>query len=367
MKKEPLITVIIPIYNIEKYVGKCIESVCSQTYQNIEILLIDDCSKDGSLQICNQYAQMDNRIVVIHNTVNKGIAAVRNLGLRQAKGIFYLFVDGDDYIASDLCERAINAVSTTGIDTVHWGYECIDEAGNTFSRIEPILSEQRIISHDEIFDKILNTFVVSIDDLYYWFSHSMSYYEAIHSKKQLASVCRYLLSAKIIKDNKLCFPDDISRGEDIVFLFGYLQCIQEIVNISGSAYYYLQRSNSLMRNDTDIENKIKLMEAMDCTVAYAPESKRELLRDKWRGQRILIAMNTARNMAKVHGLWKGYKEYRRLAAHPITVDAYSKIQLSGVPIKYRIAIGMNKYRLYFLFYLCVYLMKLMHVDMAPMD
>lgn len=99
-----LISVIIPVYNIEKYLGKCIKSVMEQTYKNIEIILVNDGSTDSCGKICDYYKKIDNRIVVIHKT-NGGLSSARNEGLNVVKGSFVCFVDGDDYIENNMLEE----------------------------------------------------------------------------------------------------------------------------------------------------------------------------------------------------------------------------------------------------------------------
>lgn len=104
LNKEDLISVIIPIYNVEKYLSECISSVLEQTYKNLEIILIDDGSTDNSLDVCKSFAEKDKRIRVIHQQ-NQGIAQVRNLGVAQAKGELLFWVDSDDYICNEMIER----------------------------------------------------------------------------------------------------------------------------------------------------------------------------------------------------------------------------------------------------------------------
>ena len=91
------ITIIVPVYNVEKYLSKCVESILAQTYTELQILLIDDGSSDGSGKICDQYAKMDRRIEVVH-TANRGLVAARKTGLEHSSGEYIGFVDGDDYI-----------------------------------------------------------------------------------------------------------------------------------------------------------------------------------------------------------------------------------------------------------------------------
>lgn len=98
-----LISIIVPIYNVELYLEKCIESIINQTYKNLEIILVDDGSTDSCGKICDEYAKKDNRIKVIHK-INGGLSDARNKGMEIAKGKYIGFVDGDDYVASDMYE-----------------------------------------------------------------------------------------------------------------------------------------------------------------------------------------------------------------------------------------------------------------------
>ena len=104
---EPLVSVIIPIYNAEKYVSKCIESIINQSYCRLEILLINDGSTDKSAEICDTYAHMDERIKVIHK-LNEGVSSARNLGIDEANGEFLSFVDSDDWLMPLAYERIVH-------------------------------------------------------------------------------------------------------------------------------------------------------------------------------------------------------------------------------------------------------------------
>ncbi len=107
--KTDLISIIVPVYNTAKYLKRCLDSIVSQTYSNIEIILIDDGSTDESGEICEEYAQRDKRIKVFHQE-NKGLSAARNIGLDASTGQYISYVDSDDYIADNMCERLVNAI-----------------------------------------------------------------------------------------------------------------------------------------------------------------------------------------------------------------------------------------------------------------
>lgn len=102
--KNVEVSIIVPVYNVGKFLAKCLESLVGQTFKNIEIICINDGSTDNSLEILNSFAGKDERIILV-NQPNQGVSKVRNCGLEMAKGKFLLFIDGDDYIASDFVEN----------------------------------------------------------------------------------------------------------------------------------------------------------------------------------------------------------------------------------------------------------------------
>ena len=107
VSKEPLITVVVPIYNVEDYLNKCIESIVNQTYKNLEIILVDDGSPDNSPKMCDDWAKKDKRIKVIHKE-NGGVSSARNIGIDKSKGEWITFVDADDWIEKTYIEDMYN-------------------------------------------------------------------------------------------------------------------------------------------------------------------------------------------------------------------------------------------------------------------
>ncbi|WP_432700193.1 glycosyltransferase family 2 protein [Kluyvera cryocrescens] len=117
MKKNILVSVIIPMYNVEKFIEKCISSVIKQTYKNIEIILIDDGSPDNSGYIAEKLAKLDSRIFVTR-TENNGVSSARNLGIRLSTGKYLVFVDGDDYLAPDYIDYMMTLALNSGAEFV---------------------------------------------------------------------------------------------------------------------------------------------------------------------------------------------------------------------------------------------------------
>ena len=114
---KPLISVIVPIYMIDRYIGLCIESIINQTYKNLEIILVDDGSTDKCPEICDLYGRKDPRIKVIHKP-NGGLVSARKAGLQQSNGIYISYVDGDDWIEPGFIEGLYSAAETSGADMV---------------------------------------------------------------------------------------------------------------------------------------------------------------------------------------------------------------------------------------------------------
>lgn len=117
MKKDYKISIIIPVYNVEDYLSECVDSILNQTYENYEVLLIDDGSTDKSPQICDTYSEKNNKISVIH-TRNRGLSAARNLGTEKAQGEYIFYLDSDDYVENNVLERMFKIVEQDNADIV---------------------------------------------------------------------------------------------------------------------------------------------------------------------------------------------------------------------------------------------------------
>lgn len=214
MKKNLLVTVIVPIYNAEKYLGECIDSIVNQTYKNIEIILVNDGSKDKSIDICQEYANKDARIKIIDKQ-NSGVSDTRNEGIAKSNGDYLMFVDSDDTIDKMCVEKMVNESREKtfiigNILRYKGKYEKIQNYNNTtkeYSKIDFLLLYKKMLIN--------------------------------------APVAR-LYDANIIKNNNICFNRKISLGEDLLFNFEYLNNIEKITLISDYMYYYrLGNNNSL--------------------------------------------------------------------------------------------------------------------------
>lgn len=152
MKQKKKVSIIVPVYNSEKYLEKCLSSIINQTYQNIEIIIIDDGSKDNSYAICKQYAHIDKRITIDHQD-NKGASSARNKGIEMATGNYLLFVDSDDWIEKEMVEKLLAKCEENLADVVVFGWKCENEQQQ---KHRPV-SVDTIFKWTEVVEKIIQS------------------------------------------------------------------------------------------------------------------------------------------------------------------------------------------------------------------
>ena len=221
---EDLVTVIIPVYNVESYLATCLDSVVNQTYQNLQIILVNDGTKDHSLEICEAYAQKDSRITII-NKENGGLSSARNKGLEYAKGVYCYFMDSDDYIERDLIEKAVGKMSEEDADMVIFGMERFREDNDEIESFELDDCTYLLPNPQKRFEFIAHE--------YYQYNVA---YEVWNKLYKLDIIKQYNMK---FEDNKTIF------AEDVCFLSYYLLHAKKIVSMRGRFYHYLIRGSSL--------------------------------------------------------------------------------------------------------------------------
>ena len=227
-KNCPLITVIVPIYNVEKYLSFCLESIINQTYRNLEIILIDDGSPDNCGEICDNYASHDSRIKVIHK-INGGVSSARNAGLNIATGEWLYFIDPDDWIDLDTLELVLNQATQTGTDLCFFDTEQVFKGTTAYC--------PAIKSKESIF---LN--LTDIDTL------CMYMYQTGN--------CNFIVrSACVLK--KIFYNESLSISEDTIFKFILYKQINGFSHLKRPLYHYRMRENSCMGTIT--LNLVKLV------------------------------------------------------------------------------------------------------------
>ncbi len=157
----PLISIIVPVFNVEKYLPECLDSILNQTYSHLEIILIDDGSTDTSGQICDEYAAKDERVRVLHKS-NEGLSAARNSGLDIAVGEYFCFVDSDDYVSRELCDRVMKAFTDNDAQIISFGCKLVDDGGKIIGSTESI--HNTVLNREDA----LRELVTGNINNYYW-------------------------------------------------------------------------------------------------------------------------------------------------------------------------------------------------------
>ena len=214
-----LVSVIIPIYNVENYLERCLDSVINQTIKDIEIILVNDGSTDNSGAICNKYAEKDKRIIVI-NKKNGGLSDARNKGLDKASGKYIAFVDSDDFIHKDMLYKLVNQCEQLDCDIAIGSHM-------RFSKIEEIKEVEKIYN-PILFDSI---------------SAMSNYLADNEDKKIFTMVCDKIYKRELFDDIR--FPYG-KLYEDGFVTYKLLYKAKKIVYIEDILYYYYQRSGSIM-------------------------------------------------------------------------------------------------------------------------
>jgi len=214
-----LISIIVPIFNSGKYLFECIESICNQTYENLEIILIDDGSTDGSRDICTQWAQKDSRIRVIHQN-NQGAAKARNVGILVAQGELIYFVDSDDYIEADMLAAMYEMMEHESSDCVVSSFQYISDVGEMLPWYTPQLSRYQTMPGS----KAAEVFLTSSD------------IEGFSWNK--------LIKKKIVQENNIYFDENKTSFEDMVAMFKVILYSAKVSFYNEKCYYYRQHDAS---------------------------------------------------------------------------------------------------------------------------
>lgn len=228
---ENLISIIIPVYNVESYLKKCLDSIINQTYKNIEIIIVNDGSTDKSLQICKEYRENDSRIKLISHS-NIGISQSRNIGIQNANGKYLMFVDSDDWIDYETCQNAIQKIEEYNSDLILFSY--IKEYESS-SESKYILPKQNHYTRDNIYTLQRRLVGLFEDEL-----------QNPEHADSLVTVWGKLYKTNIIKENKLYFEDtkNIGTAEDMLFNLHYFKYINTAFYIHKSYYHY--RKNNIV-------------------------------------------------------------------------------------------------------------------------
>lgn len=207
------VSIVIPVYNSSKYLDKCINSIINQSYSNIEVVLIDDGSKDDSGSICDNYAKKDNRVHVYHQK-NSGVSTARNNGISKANGDYVTFIDSDDFVHQDYIQKLVDNLKSDSLS--------VCQIENYYGRdIVENKDDKNIVLNKNQFIELCTMYLLN-------------------------TPCCKLYNLDIIKKSKILFDTKLSLGEDLLFNLDYLKNVNGIVITNRKLYYYRKDDNNTL-------------------------------------------------------------------------------------------------------------------------
>ena len=234
-----MISVIVPVYKVEKYLEKCVNSILAQRFTDFELILIDDGSPDECGVICDSFTQRDNRVRVIHQK-NAGQAAARNVGISISRGEYIAFIDSDDYVTADYLETLVSFIQKYQCDLAMCGHRIVHEVDEEGICDEKD-SQMQCMDNDELWDEIFGRLNNAV-------------WNKLFKKELLQGIL---------------FPEDLGHGEDLIFNLEYILRCKTAVKTNKECYFYRKRSDSITtssfspRKLKEIESKDRALEIVE--------------------------------------------------------------------------------------------------------
>ena len=334
------VSIVVPVYNVEPYLERCVESLLNQTLKEIEIILVDDGSSDLSPQLCDTYSEKYEKIRVIHKA-NAGLGMARNSGLDMATGEYVAFVDSDDYIDKEMYERLYSVAKQKDLDIVISG-GFISEGAYRTTRVGRE-TEKEILFEGADVKRLALKMTGALPEYPLDYEHAMS-------------VCKGIYNRKLIVENEIRFLSERELiSEDLLFHYDILQYAKKVMIIPECFYHYCLNMASLtktyqkerfQRNVQFYKYVLELIEKRD----YAPD-------DSIYAERLLLASARVA-ITQVVGYYQTWnkkmmEEIANICNNEVLRRTLKKYPINRLPIKQRIFAHMMKYRMYVMLYATV--------------
>lgn len=342
---QPLVSIIIPVYNTEKYLKECIHSITNQSYRNIEIIIVDDGSSDKSGAICDEFANTHKNIFVFHRD-NHGVSNARNFALDIAKGEYLMFVDSDDYIDPNMCEKLISVANKHSADFIICGNYNISTIGTSRRKIFP----ESIEFQEDSFDREIRVATLGL------IGEKMSNPSKLD---RLTPIWARLYKTEIIRKNNIKFIDlHKLPSECLQFNYEYCMYAERGYYLDVPLYYYRRNTQMSVTKPfrPDLWNK------WDWWIKYMDEylNKHPVNLYHWEAYYSRICHSViplGGNALKLNSLRTRVKEMRYFLNQPIYKTAFQKINISHMPIHWRIFFHSAKNQNLYLFYFMTWCMR----------
>ena len=318
---KPKVSIIVPVYNVEKYLDRCMESLLGQTLKDIEIILVDDGSPDNCPQMCDEYAKRDSRVKVVHKE-NAGLGYARNSGLEVATGEYVAFVDSDDYVEYDMYERLYEAINTNNVGMVLCGFYRDKQGKKTEAVIDNMPKKEKIIdSHADYITNLIGQLPSAHLNVFYGYA-----------------VWNILFSNEIIKKHQIRFKSErVYLSEDILFQVEYAAKIKTVLLYPTPFYNYCLNPGTLT-------TKYDFKRYDKAVVLY--EKIKEVLADlsinidniELRAQRMLLAKTLYCICDAIKGLSlrNANREVRKICCNPVLRGILEFYPIEEMTLKLRL-------------------------------
>lgn len=328
------VSIIVPIYNVERYLERSINSLINQTLKEIEIILVNDGSSDNSLEICEKYKKYDNRIKVI-NKKNEGVSVARNVGIKNARGEYIVFMDPDDNISNTMYEELYLKIKNNACDICLCNYIIVH--GKSEMTCELPLAEG-IYKSDEIKEVIFN----------------MIGGEKLESDVIMGSVWRGIYTKELIEKNNIYFPIDIRPMQDLIFITNYLsKCKTMYIDITPYYYYYVNPNTAMTGYKSNMWDNNKRV----CTMLEELVKKNKFEKDI--GERLtnrcvnsaLASISNEANKSNNNKLIDRIKTIKIILNDNLLRDNIRKLNLEGERWNKKLVILLAKFRFSIILYI----------------
>jgi len=309
------VSIIIPAYNIEDYIGTCLDSILAQTFTDFEVIVINDGSNDKTGSILDNYAAQDARINVLHKK-NEGVSAARNDGIKAASGKYFLFYDGDDFAELNAINELLENIQTHNAEVIIYGYRRWRD-GEVVQTCLPVFPEG-MYKGQEIITKLLSRFVgFSYDGLNAWLENSK---DGLYVENP--ALWRCMINADVIRSNSLEFDTELKVGEDTIFISDLLSCTTRCYVLHKCYYYLLLRDTSTIATyekdaGKKLDGKTRLLYSRNALTQRVLKRNNIDIKGYWQGNIIMSDIELAFLLAKAKAslpFFKRYKQYMTYAA-----------------------------------------------------
>lgn len=358
---EKLISVIVPMYNCEKTIDRCIQSVLNQENENWELLLIDDGSTDKTVEICSRYIS-DNDKVHVYEKENGGPSSARNYGIDNAKGQYLVFLDSDDYFDNNHISSLQKEIDSKKPDTIFCGYKAIYENGDTAEVIIPQYDKSEFLGNETI--NLISRFIgYSMEDFY-------AKLNGIDEKqREFAAVWRFCYSREIIKENNIIFDEAVGFGEDIIFNSLYIAFCKKLIITDITSYNYQYSSEGLVQQFLHADgiklcnHKMELMKAREKATVTIKNTLNFDISDMWEGSTLFSVMHIGITLAQTKGrsFKTKYRVFKEYTKSDVCRLAVKKMRLSRIKFKYKVCYFPIKTHAYLMQYFMLKVASVLHI------